>query len=122
MNIEIRAHEVVITEAIKNYIEKKVTEALEKFYKGEETNNIFTMIEVSKLSNSKNKGDQFKVSAKISNSHKDFFVEAINLDLYSAIDALKNKIIYNLSNLRNRRESISRRVASKFKKLFKRGN
>ncbi len=123
MNIEIRSNEVLITEAIKSYLEKRVIESLEKFYKGDKIKDVFVSIEVVKLSNSHNKGDQYKVSANIiSRGEKVFFVESTGLDLYAIIDNLKNKIINIIVSTHGKKESLSRRMASQFKKMFKRSN
>lgn len=121
MNIVIKGIDVVITPAIKSYAEKKVGEALSKFYTNTNSADIFISIEISKASNRRTKGDLYKVSAKMNSANKNIFLEALKDDLYVAIDALKDKLVSNISGIRSKRESLSRKVATKFKNLFLRG-
>lgn len=121
MNIKIKAVDIELTEAIKNYADKKVNEALEKFISIDKKDSILVEVELSKTNNHHSNGDMYKAAARVSGPHKNIFAEEIKDDLYASIDGLKDKLSENISNTRAKRRSISHKLAIKFKNLFKKG-
>ena len=65
MNIKIKGIDIEVTEAIKDYVTKKVGEALEKFNHLSESQNILAEVELSKTNNHHSHGELYKVSVKL---------------------------------------------------------
>lgn len=119
MNIKVKGVEIEITEAIRDYAEKRVSEALEKFTNDFSEKNIFAEVVLSKTNNKQTRGDIYKTSVRVSGLRKNIFAEAIKDDLYASIDEIKDKLEQNISDMRDKKRTISHKVALKFKKLFK---
>lgn len=120
MNIKVKGVEIEITEAIKNYSEKRVLEALEKFTNSFSEKNIFAEVVLSKTNNRQTNGEIYKSSVRVSGLRKNIFAEAVKDDLYASIDELKDKLEQNISEMRDKKRTISHKIALNFKKLFKR--
>lgn len=119
MNIKIKGVDIEVTEAIKVYATKKIYEALEKFVEEGKEKNILVEVELSKTSNHRSNGDIYKASAKVSGIHKNIFMETVKDDLYTAIDSLKDKLNENVSQMKDKKKTLSHRIALRFKKIFK---
>jgi len=117
MNIKIKAnHGVEMTEAIKNYSEEKISEAVSKF-----TDIIGIDLELGKTSSSHHKGDIYRASAKIIIKGKDIFVENSKDDLYASIDGIKDKIENEMSSQKDKKKTMFKRMGHKMKNLLKFG-
>lgn len=121
MNIKIKGIDIEVTEAIKDYVTKKVEEALEKFSHLSDSRNILSEIDLSKTNNHHNHGEIYKVSIKVSAPHTNIFIDAKKEDLYAAIDEAKDKLEYKISVSKDKKLSVSRKLAVKFKNLFRKG-
>ena len=119
MNIKIKGIDIEVTEAIKDYVTKKVGEALEKFNHLSESQNILAEVELSKTNNHHSHGELYKVSVKVSGSHTNIFLDTKKNDLYAAIDEIKDKLEYRISTTKDKKLSVSHKLAVKFKNLFK---
>ncbi len=118
MNIKIKGGDIEVTEAIKNYTEEKICEALNKFNFKED---VLTEIELGKTNNHHSSGEMYKATAKLSGVKKEIFSEVIKDDLYASIDALKDKLEERISEMKDKRKTLKNKIAKKFKELFKRG-
>ncbi|MBP9765724.1 MAG: ribosome-associated translation inhibitor RaiA [Candidatus Pacebacteria bacterium] len=121
MNIKIKGVDIEVTESIRDYSDKKVYEALKKFKYMGESSDIFVEIELSKTNNHHNNGELYNVSIKVSGTKKNIFVEESKDDLYAAIDAVKDKLEYRLSEDKDKKLSVHHKLAVKFKKMFRKG-
>lgn len=121
MNIQIKGIDIEITEAIHDYADKKITEALEKFLNDKNQNNVLVEVELSKTNKRSANGDMYIASAKINGLDNKNFFEVIKDDLYASIDGLKDKINENLAQRKDKKKTLSHKVAYKFKNIFKRG-
>lgn len=121
MNIKIKGIDIEVTEAIKDYSIKKISEALKKFSYMGELNDILAEVELSKTNNHHNHGELYKASIKLSGTKKNIFIEERKDDLYAAIDAAKDKLEYRLSENKDKKLSIHHKLAIKFKNIFKKG-
>ena len=120
MNIKIKAVDIEMTDAIHEYANKKVSEALAKF--GIDSNeNVLVEVELSKTNKHHSNGDVYKASARVDGYQKNIFVEAVKDDLYASIDLLKDKLEEVISGVKSKKKSVSNRLAAKFKSIFKRG-
>ncbi len=120
MNIKVKGVEIEITEALQNYAEKRVSEALEKFISSYNEKNVFAEVELSKTNNRQSHGDIYKSSVRVVGLKKNIFAEAVKDDLYASIDELKDKLEQNVADMREKKRTLSHKLALNFKKLFKR--
>lgn len=81
MNLTITGHHLEITPAIRAYVEEKLKRVTRHFDHVIDVNVIFT---VEKL--------QQKVEANLHVRGKDIYAEAVDADMYAAIDALADKL------------------------------
>lgn len=121
MNIKIKGVDVETTDALQEYANKKVAEALEKFTSVVDSQNIFVEVELTKTNKHHNNGDMYEVTAKVNGLHRDIFARAVKDDLYAAIDELKDKLADRVSEIKDKKKTLRHKVALKFKNLFKMG-
>jgi putative sigma-54 modulation protein len=88
MKINITSDKLELTDAIKDYLEKKIN-ALEKFI-NTDTNNLIARAIIGKTTTRHAKGNHFKAEIKINIPGKEFFVQIQKDDLYAAIDEAQN--------------------------------
>ncbi|MDD3940004.1 MAG: ribosome-associated translation inhibitor RaiA [Candidatus Pacebacteria bacterium] len=120
MNIKIKGVEIEITEALQNYAEKRISEALEKFINSFNEKNIFVEVELSKTNNRQLSGEIYKSSVRVIGFKKKIFAESVKDDLYASIDGLKDKLEENISEMKDKKRTLSHKMALNFKRLFKR--
>ncbi|MBK5215538.1 MAG: ribosome-associated translation inhibitor RaiA [Candidatus Pacebacteria bacterium] len=115
MNINIKATNLDLTDAIRDYINKRLS-GVDKFAKN---GKILTRVEVSKTTNHHKKGDVFRA---------EFFVEIMGVeyyafsevdDLYAAIDATKADIFRQITNKKDRKNTLFKRGSISIKKMIK---
>ncbi|MDE2031273.1 MAG: ribosome-associated translation inhibitor RaiA [Patescibacteria group bacterium] len=116
MNVNIKATNIELTNAISNYISKKIT-SIEKFSK--KNGKIFGYVEVGKTTNHHKQGDVFKAEFDITMNSKHYFALSEMGDLYSAIDDAKNELISKISQDKDRKQTLFKRGASSIKKMIK---
>src|SRR3989344_1121384 len=103
MQINLQGKNIELTEAIKDYILKKVTN-LEKLLSGIEAKEGRVMVnfEVSKSTNHHKSGDVFHADCLIKIDGKEFYSSADKEDLYQAIDAIKDTLYYEINKNKDR--------------------
>ena len=116
MNIIVKGSHMDLTEAIRDYVEKKVR-TLEKFLDA----NARIEAEVGKTTNHHKHGDIFRAELNISHQGKMTFVKAEEADLYAAIDKVRDEAAHVLTSKKDKRQSLFRRGAQKMKGMFRRG-
>lgn len=116
MNIIIKGLHMEITEAIHDYIVKRIS-SLDKFLK------IASKVEVDvgKTTNHHKNGDIFRAELNITNDGEFTRVVSEKEDLYAAIDAVRDEVIEVLSSKKDKKHSLFKKGALKIKSLFKRG-
>ena len=87
MQIQIRGKSIELTEAIKDYVEKKIS-GLDKFY----DEILRAEVVVGKESNHHLKGEFFICECKLAVPGNDLFVEKNEKDLYKAIDKVRDHL------------------------------
>lgn len=115
MNINIKATNMDLTDAIKDYVNKRVS-SLNKFSGRSE---ITGYVEVGKTTNHHKQGDVFKAEFDLNINSKKFFAMSEAGDLYAAIDEAKEQIANNVTNDKDRRQTLFKRGASSVKKMLK---
>jgi putative sigma-54 modulation protein len=92
MKIIIKSTNLELTEAIKNYINKK-TSSLNRFLKKYEENSELNLnIEIAKTTRHHQKGDVFYAEINLKLPNKLLRAEEYSSNLYAAIDLVKDKI------------------------------
>jgi putative sigma-54 modulation protein len=120
MQINLQAKNMDMTEAINDYIVKRVTN-LEKLISRIEDAGGKTMVnfEVSKSTNHHNKGEIFHADCLIKIDGKEFYASSDTEDLYAAIDAVKDTLFHDINKNKDRRQTLFHRGARSVKKMMK---
>jgi|SRR3989338_4200739 len=120
MQINLQGKNIELTEAIKDYVLKKVTN-LEKLLSGIEAKEGRVMVnfEVSKSTNHHKSGDIFHADCLIKIDGKEFYFSADKEDLYQAIDAVKDSLYHEINKNKDRRQTLLKRGAASVKKMLK---
>ena len=120
MQINLQGKGIELTEAIKDYVLKRVTN-LEKLLVNLEKEKGEAMVnfEVVKTTNHHKAGEIFYASCILRIDGKKFFSENDHEDLYSAIDEVKENLFREISKNKDRRQTLFKRGASSIKKMLK---
>lgn len=106
-----------ITDAIRDYTLEKM-HSLDKLISKEDTSAKLT-VELSKISNHHVHGQVFQAEANLHISRKETTLRTTQEDLYKAVDVLKDMLMRELAQHKDKERSIVRRSAHKVKSLFK---
>lgn len=116
MNIIIKGSHIDITDAIREYLTKRLR-GLEKFL----DSNAKIEADLGKTSNHHKQGDIFRAELNITNNGDFTRAVAEQEDLYAAIDIVREEISGILASKKDKRRSLFKRGAQKIKNLFRRG-
>ena len=120
MNINIKATNMELTDAIRDYVGKKI-DSLEKFI-SQRGSNAQVQVEVGKTTHHHQKGDVFRAEINISlsgNSYQ-FRAESETEDLYAAIDLARDEMERELTHFKGKKQALYKRGAKTLKSLLKR--
>lgn len=115
MNIHIKATNIELTDAIRNYVFKKL-EGIDKLVNSKD-GELVVHVEVAKTSNHHKSGDIFKAEVRIGIAN--VFAISEKNDLYSAIDDVRDEVIAEAKKAKGKKESLIRRGGQKAKNLFR---
>ena len=120
MQINLQGKNMDLTEAIHNYVSKRVTN-LDKLLSSIEKGGGRVMVnfEVSKSTNRHKSGEIFHADCLIKIDGKEFYASSDKEDLYQAIDAIKDSLYNDINKNKNRRKTLFRRGAASVKKMLK---
>ena len=116
MKIIIQPNNFEITDSIKEFIFTKF-QLLTKIIHHNESECLITL---GKISAHHKQGDIFKVSVRVKNNKDIFQIEEIHEDIYAAIDIAKDTMERAIVVGRERKRSVFRKAAIKFKQLLQR--
>ena len=115
MQINLQGKNIELTQAIKDYISKRVTNLEKLLLKIEQGHGkVRVNFEVSKSTNHHKSGEIFHADCLIKIDGKEFYGSADKEDLYAAVDAV-NEINKN----KDRSQTLFKRGASSVKKMLK---
>ncbi len=119
IKIKIRTTNFELTGVIEDYVNKKVS-SFNKFLN--ENEEVLCDVEIGKTTNHHKSGEIYKAEFNIVCSHdgKQYFVEAEEADLYSAIDIARDNMEEVIVSKRKKSNTLFRRGASKIKSILKR--
>lgn len=120
MQINLQSKGLEITEAIKEYVVKRVTN-LEKLLLKMEQGGGEAMVsfEVSKNTNHHKAGSVFHADCRIQVKGQEFYGSADEEDLYASIDAVKENLFREISKNKDRKQTLFKRGAASVKKMLK---
>jgi putative sigma-54 modulation protein len=120
MQINLLGKNIGLTEAIKDYVSKRVTN-LEKLLSRIEEGNGKVMVnfEVSKSTNHQKSGEVFHADCLINIDGKKFYGSADKEDLYEAIDTVKDSLYNEINKNKDRSQTLFKRGAMSVKKMMK---
>ena len=120
MQIQIKATNIELTPAIKDYAESRVL-SLEK-YLHENKEQALALVEVGKTTSHHHKGEIFRAEISILIQGERHYVSTEKDDLYAAIDEAKDEAAQELSRYKDKRQALMRRGRAKIKEIIKRLN
>jgi ribosomal subunit interface protein len=106
-----------ITDAIREYTFEKM-KSLEKFVTSDDTSSKLE-IELSKTSNHHVHGQVFQAEAQLHVRGKNISLKTTQEDLYKSVDVLKDMLVRDLSQRKDKDRSVFKRGAHSVKALFK---
>jgi ribosomal subunit interface protein len=115
MNTNIKATNMELTEAINDYVNKRLS-SISKFVKGGEFS---VNVEVGKTTNHHKQGDVFRAEFNIEISGEKFYTFSEKEDLYSAIDDAKEEIVRQITSKKDKKQTLYKRGAISIKKMLK---
>lgn len=115
MNTNIKATNMELTDAIKDYVNSRIS-SIEKFVMKDGAH---VNVEVGKTTNHHKNGDVFKAEIEIRSDGNVFFAQAETDDLYKAIDMAREDVVRELTSTKDRNTSLFRRGARSVKKMLK---
>ncbi|MCE9549168.1 ribosome-associated translation inhibitor RaiA [Candidatus Nomurabacteria bacterium] len=118
MNINLKGTNLDLTEAIHDYVTKRVTN-LEKLLSGMGGGEVMVNFEVSKTTNHHKQGEVFHADCLIKINGKEFYSSADKEDLYQAIDAVKDSLYQEINKNKDRQQTLFKRGAASVKKMMK---
>lgn len=120
MNINLQAKNIELTEAIKDYVSKRVTN-LEKLLSKLEKLGGESLVhfEVGKSTNHHKTGVVFHADCLIKINGEEFYSSADGEDLYQIIDEVKENLFREIGKNKDRRQTLFKRGAASVKKMLK---
>jgi putative sigma-54 modulation protein len=120
MQINLQSKNIELTEAIKDYVSKRVTN-LEKLLSTIETKKGEARVnfEVVKTTNHHKAGEIFHANGIINIAGNKFYGSSDHEDLYSAIDEVKEKLFNDIQKNKDKRQTLFKRGGASIKKMLK---
>lgn len=120
MQINLVGKNMELTEAIKDYVLKRVTN-LEKLLSRVEKGGgkVMANFEIGKSTNHHKSGQIFHADCLIKIDGKEFYGSADKEDLYQAVDAIKDSLYNEINRNKDRSQTLLYRGARSIKKMMK---
>ena len=120
MQINLQGKNIELTQVIKDYISKRVTNLEKLLFKIEQgRGKVMVNFEVSKSTNHHKSGEIFHADCLIKIDGKEFYGSADKEDLYQAVDVVKDSLYNEINKNKDRRQTLFKRGASSIKKMLK---
>lgn len=115
LNLNINTTNMELTDAIREYAQKRM-DTLEKVMHS--TVEVIHM-QIGKTTNHHKQGDVYKADANMLLGGNKFYAQAETEDLYSSIDMVREDLFRQLTEKKDRNETLFRRGARSVKKMLK---
>lgn len=119
MLISTKATDLELTPAITEYINKKL-KALERHVSVDDES-AHAEVEIGKTTAHHRSGDVFRAEINLHVAGKQFRAEAVEIDLYGALDTVKDEMERELTTHKNKKMSVRKRWGQKIKTALRRG-
>ena len=120
MQINLQGKNIELTQVIKDYISKRVTNLEKLLFRIEQgRGKVMVNFEVSKSTNHHKSGEIFHADCLIKIDGKEFYGSADKEDLYQAVDVVKDSLYNEINKNKDRRQTLFKRGASSIKKMLK---
>lgn len=120
MQINLLGKNIELTEAIKDYVLKRVTNLGKLLSNMEERGGeIKVNFEVGKSTNHHKGGLVFHADCLIKIDGKEFYGSADKEDLYEAVDSVKDSLYYEINKNKDRKQTLFKRGAASVKRMMK---
>jgi ribosomal subunit interface protein len=117
MSTNIKATNIELTDAIKDYVNKNLL-GLDRFIT-DPKENLIIQVEVGKTTRHHKSGDYFRAEFNVDISGKKFYVSAKKDNLYGAIDEAKEALFRKIDYSKNKERTLLRRGAKSIKKMIR---
>ena len=117
MSTNIKATNIELTDAIKDYVNKNLL-GLDRFIT-DPKENLIIQAEVGKTTRHHKSGDYFRAEFNVDISGKKFYVSAKKDNLYGAIDEAKEALFRKIDYSKNKERTLLRRGAKSIKKMIR---
>jgi len=118
MRHNIKTTDFSMTPAIKDHIEKRMTH-LNKFVNPNHADLPMCYVEIGKTTNHHKSGDLFRAEFTVYIGSKSLRAEAVEEDLYAALDKITEEMTEELKSMKDKKVSLLRRGGAKLKSLLK---
>ncbi|MFH0928663.1 MAG: ribosome-associated translation inhibitor RaiA [bacterium] len=117
--VKLQAEQMELTPAIRAYVEERLLKGLAKLTLNFDDRGTRLSVEVGKTSTHHKKGDYFRAEAHLMIPGHNLRAEAILDDLYASIDAVRDDLKRQLSQLESKLRTKQRKGAVKAKRVLK---
>lgn len=114
MKINIKATNIELTEAIRDYALKRFSK-LEKFLGDKDT---VLSIELGKTSDHHKSGDIFRAEVRLSGAGLNHYMARESSDLYASIDEVENEIVQEVTKDKSKKRELVRRGQRAIKNMI----
>lgn len=120
IKINLQGKNFELTEAIKDYVLKRVTN-LEKLLSSIEENGgeVLVNFEVGKSTKHHKSGEVFHSDCLINIDGKEFYASSDREDLYESVDEIKEELFNDIRKNKDKRQTLFKRGAASVKKMMK---
>ena len=116
MNINIKTTNITLTEAISDYTSKRL-DAITSFFKDDST--VQCDVELARTTHHHKNGDIFRAEIHIVGKNKDHYAACEEEDLYKAIDMVRDEMLREVRQGKEKKLSILRKGGAKLKEIIK---
>lgn len=114
----IKVKDLELTQAIEDYLEKKLA-TLKKFFSDFNEELVMVEIELGRTTRHHQTGAIFRAEINLSSNGKLFRVESERDDLYAAIDEVRDDLEREIKKFKEKKETVFVRGARSLKKAFR---
>jgi len=120
MQINLQSKNIELTDEIRNYALKRVTN-LEKLLSRREADGgeVKVLMDISRSTNHHKAGDVFHADCSINIDGKNFYAASDSEDLYTVIDEVKEMLFNEITKNKDRQQTLMKRGAASVKKMLK---
>ncbi len=117
MNINFKATSIELTDAIRDYAEKRIESILKIF--GEDAGETVFDVELSKTTNHHKSGDIFRTEITARSAGNQYRVVFVRDDLYASIDEAKDELMRKIVAEKGKSQTLMRRGSKQIKNILK---